>query len=290
MPKYKRSIAVGITDTHGGNKLALLNPDTILEDEDREGNISPYHPGMTDVQKYLWDLYAWAKGEIEHLAGHDPIHLFHIGDQTQGNKYPHEWVSTRLSDQLDIATWNLMPWLEMKNVQTVRMAKGTASHEFGEGSAPVLIQRRLQAQFPKKDIKTVFHGLVSVGGIRIDYSHHGPFPGSRNWLKGNEARYYLRSLMMDEIAAGNNPPDVVWRGHYHEYIREWLEVRGNGHRYASWLMIIPSMSMVDAYARQAARSPSRVSNGMVALEIINGKIHDIHPFIKSMDIRTREEL
>jgi len=78
--------------------------------------------------------------------------------------------------------------------------------------------------FKNKDIKMCQHGLLDIDGVTIDYAHHGPFPGSRSWLKGNIARYYLRDLMMREIMNGNSPPKLVVRAHYHTPVEEYLKI------------------------------------------------------------------
>lgn len=282
-----RFILAAISDTHGGFKLGLLNPKTILEDEDEEGNIIQYSPELNNTQKYLWDdVYLPAVDKLKELAGDDEIILAHIGDPTHGNKYISEQVSTRLSDQIDIALFNLLPLCQLDNVSTIRIVKGTGSHEFGEGSAPILIQRLLSKAFPNKSIKAVNHGLMEIDGFEVDYAHHGPYPGSRDWLRGNVARYYLRDLMYQSINSGMRPPNLVLRGHYHQYVREWLSMNGN----ESWLVILPSMCMLSFYTRQATRSAFRSTNGLVAFEVEDGQLREAHFFGKTMDIRTKETI
>jgi hypothetical protein len=48
------------------------------------------------------------------------------------------------------------------------------------------------------------------------------------------------------------------------------------------------MAYINAYAVMATQSISRLSIGMVALEIINGKLHKVHPFVHWIDLRTLE--
>jgi hypothetical protein len=286
----KRVIAVAFSDTHGGHRLGLLNPETVLETEDEEGEVIPYQPGLYPAQEFLWETYTKHIGEITKLAGKDEIIVKVMGDIVQGNKYAHEWVSTRVSDQFDIATWNMKPWLQLPNVKTVRFAKGTAAHNFGEGSGEITVAKMLRAEYPKKNIRTIYHGLAKIAGVTFDFAHHGPGTGLRNWLKGNTARYYLRSLMEDEFDDGNAPPDVVLRGHFHEYISEVLTKFHRDKYYTSRMVILPSYCMLDDYARQATKSASKVRFGMVAFEIVDGKILDVIPLIERVDLRTRENL
>jgi hypothetical protein len=286
----KRVILAVASDKHGGHKLGLLNPDTVLEDEDSKGNLIQWTPTLEPFQEYLWGLHLEHIHETRRIAGKDEIILIDNGDLTAGNKYPHEQVSTRISDQFDIAAWNLKPWLDLKNVKTLRITKGTGAHTFGEGASEIITQRILKSQYPKKDIRTIYHGLAKVGGITVDYTHHGPGTGSRNWLKGNVARYYMKSLVQDEIDLGNTPPDLIIRGHYHEYIEEYLVKMFMGTRYKVQLNIIPSYCGIDSYARQVTKSTYILQHGMVVYEIIDGKILDTVPLMETIDMRTKEKL
>lgn len=287
----KRTLIAVISDPHGGHKLGLCNPETIIED-DSTGEVREYSPELNEAQTLLWEVYSKGIQEVEKLAGKDETLLIVSGDVTQGNKYISEQISTRIADQIFIAEYNLHPWLDSKiNIKKVRMAKGTSSHEFGEGSSSLTVARLLRAKYPKVNVRSLYHGLIRTpDGVFIDYAHHGPTPGSRNWLKGNEARYYLRSIMMDEISAGNIPPHIVIRGHYHQYVKEYLSIRTNGTEYESWITIIPSMDMIGDFARQASRSSYRVTNGIVVYELINGRVLNVHFFGHTTDVRTYEEL
>ncbi len=164
----KRVILAQFADTQGGHRLGLLNPETVLEYEDEEGNTTPYNPGLTASQQFLWESYTKHIKEAFYLAKKDPVIVFLVGDPTQGDKYPHEWVSTRKSDQIDIALSNMNPWFQKSNVKTMRLAKGTPAHNFGEGTADILLAKMLPAKHPKGDIRTLDHGLANIGGIKID--------------------------------------------------------------------------------------------------------------------------
>lgn len=289
--KYKRIILATAADKHGGFTLGLLNPETILEYENQQtGQLVKWTPQLTEWQKFLWEYQDECIQKTKELAGKDEIIIFDVGDLTQGNKYPNEQVSTNISDQFEIAAWNLKPWLELQNVKTVRISKGTPAHSFNEGASEIIVKRHLQGWYPKKDVSAIYHGLAQIGGIDVDYAHHGPTTGVRNWLHGNEARYYLRSLIYDELEAGNVPPHLVLRAHYHTYIEEFLSTMFMGVRYKSWLVILPSFCGLSDYARQRAKSTSKVTVGMVLIEIVNGKILDIYPLYQTLDIRTKEKL
>jgi len=285
--KYKRTILATMSDSHGGHILGLANPETELQDDER----GYYNPELNPYQIYLWNkIYLPAIEDTVKLAEKDNIYLFHIGDATQGNKYPNEQMTTRPADQFRLAKWNLMPWLHYKNVKAVRIAKGTSSHAFGEGTSEILLEDVLSDKYPKIDIRTVYHGLAEIGGIKIDYTHHGPGQSIRKWLEGNTARYYLRDKMWKEILAGNIPPELFLRGHFHEYIREILEIQQGKDWYESMLVVVPSLCGIGDYARQITKSVYQITNGIIVFEIINGQIYQTYKFIETIDTRTKEAL
>lgn len=286
-----RTVVVVVSDTHGGHRLGLLNPETVLYEENEAGELVAYSPALTATQEYLWkaylddiaDVYVWANG--------DRLILVVNGDQTQGLRFVEHLVSTRLADQITIGIMNLKPWLEQADVKTVRMSKGTGSHVLGEGSSEMLIGQQLTAMYPDVDIQVVYHGLLDVDTVEFDYAHHGPFPGSRAWLKGNVARYDLRSLMLSELMAGKKPARVIVRSHYHEWIPpETLGLEFMGETHWSTLILTPSYCGLGAYGHQATRSTARQTHGLVAIEVIDGRLGEIRPFKRTLDLRTKERL
>ncbi len=280
-----------VSDTHGGHKLGLLNPETVLYEENEVGDLIPYTPALTATQEYLWKAYTDDMAEVYVWANGDPLVLIHNGDATQGLRYIDHLVSTRLADQIEIGVMNLRPWFEHAGVTVARMTKGTGSHVLGEGSSEILIGQQLAALYPDVDVQVVYHGLLDVDGVELDYAHHGPYPGSRAWLKGNVARYDLRSLMLNELSAGKVPARVMLRSHYHEWIPpETLGMEFLGETYWSTLVLTPSYCGLGAHGHQATRSTARQTHGMVAIEVLDGRLGEIRPFKRTLDLRTKERL
>lgn len=280
----KRTILAVVSDTHGGHRLGLMNPDVLLYEETEDGELEPYTPEPTSSQKYLWRLYLNGIKATVKLAAGDDIIMIHNGDLTQGHYYKDQLVSTRMADQILIAAANIAPWMKVPGLKMVRLASGTQSHIFGENSATVIVHQLLVAKYNHIDIKSVNHGLMDIAGLQVDYAHHGPYPGSRIWLKGNVARYYLRDLMMRCVMESVAPPGLVLRSHYHEFVKEYLHIGGHD----SWLVITPSVCMLGDYARQATRSTHKVTMGMLAVELVDGRLIDIHKYTSTVDIRTKE--
>ena len=277
----KRRIIAYISDTHAGHMHGLANPETILIAQKKNGDLYEYHPKLNEIQKYLWGVYTDGIAETSTLANGDEIVLIHGGDPTAGVKYIDALSEITIENQVALAVANLEPWLK-EGVKRMRIVAGTGSHEFNDGSATGLIRRIFEKY--KIDIKAVYHGMLNVDGFLIDYAHHGPGPGIRAWTRGNVARHYTRSLMIQELANGDQPPDLVLRGHYHERVKE-LVILGN---YETWIFIAPSLCMPDAYTRQVTRSIYRIRNGVTAFELVDGRLVDIHAYHRMVDIRTRE--
>jgi len=281
-----RTIIAIVSDSHGGYRYGLMNPDVVLFDEDREGNPVPFRPRPTATQEYLWNLFTESTQKILELAGRDKILLLHNGDETHGNGHANELVTTRIADQVLIAASNFKSWITNPKVVAARFTIGTPVHNFKEGSSTLLVADMLAKEHKKHDVRAVNHGLLTFNQFSIDYAHHGPQPGSREWLKGNVARFYLRDLMIREIVAGNRPPDLVLRGHYHEPVIEQVRVG----EHVSTIIIAPAMAIIGEYARKVTQSRHQVTNGIIALEVVDGKLLDIHQFTNTLDLRTKEEI
>jgi hypothetical protein len=290
MKKYDRFIVALFSDTHAGHKLGLLNPETEISEYDHEGKEYKRKIELGSTQAFLWELYTKHLKELEKLAGKNDIYSFHLGDLTQGKKYRDNLVWSDDYGQYTAAFYNMLPMLRIKNVKVFRMVWGTPSHIFQENTAPKMVYDRLRTKFSSKNIRAVPHGLMDARGVVIDYAHHGFFPGSRNWLKGNVARYDIKSMMQDEIDLGHTPPHLMVRGHFHQRLEELVIKFANGFKYETRGLLIPSYTMLDDYARQVAKSPSRVTNGMAAVEVIDGRIHYVHWLTKTSDVRVKESV
>jgi hypothetical protein len=286
----KRTILAIVSDLHGGHRHGLLNPDTVLLEYDEDGNIvEGYHPQLNPVQEYLWRIYQAQIDWIKKMAGDDELVLVLNGDMTAGNKHEDLLASDRMSDQIVIARYNTEPWYGLPNLKAVRYVKGTGAHTFGEGSSELLLTELSRGYHPDIDCQAADHLLTTINDMQVDISHHGPPPGSRKWLEGNEVRYYLRDLMMRDMLEDKTPPRLIFRGHYHQYIQESLTI-SNKTFHTSTLILTPSFTFPNAYARKVVRSPSRITHGMVVVEIVDGHPLRIHPLIKTIDIRTKEIL
>lgn len=286
--KVDRVIVAGSSDKHSGCIYGLMNPEVVLYDNNPEtGQVEPWSPTSTASQRVVWMAHQEDFGQIVDLADGSPIIAIDMGDMTHGNKWMRELVSTRPSDQWLIAAENLRPWLRLPNLRAMRLVTGTGVHEFGEGSSARLLAEMLKREF-KKDVLPVDHELLTINGVPFDLSHHGAPPGIRSWLKGNVLELYTRSIMLDAIQRHHRPPQVLWRAHYHQYVRRTATVGLDGSEFDCVAVILPACCLLDDHSRKVGRSPAAVSLGMVAAEIIDGKLHKHHAFWREIDMRTKE--
>lgn len=285
-----RKFVVFISDEHAGHKLGLMNPKVVLHDIDYRGNITPWTPRPTAVQKYLWKTYSQDMQSVIQLAGDDPIVLVNAGDLTQGNAFKNQLVSTRLADQISIAVANLRPWCELPNVTAIRLIEGTGVHVFGENSAAILVSDQLQAKYPHIDIKVTRHSELTItpGPVLLDVAHHGPGSGSRKWLEGNILRYYLVDILLTHLANGTIPPRWVFRAHYHRWKRETVRIEGVRDVVAD-IVLLASYCWLDEHAQKVTRSVPLITHGLAVLEC-TGDGQTLHAFKRTVDLRTKETL
>ena len=96
--------------------------------------------------------------------------------------------------------------------------------------------------------------------------------------------------MLTDLSMGRKPARVYVRSHYHTWVRETIYLEFDGVEYTSDIVITPSYFGLSSYSRKATRSVPVQTHGLVAFEIENSKLVGIHPFKKTLDLRTRETL
>lgn len=295
MPKLDRFNIVLMADTHAGSKLALRNPDWIIQREvvefDEEGwhyETEDYYPPMEPVQELLWEQYIQTIQDFSAIADGDPIFLLHLGEVCEGTYYANSSMRLKKDEQVQIAVANMMPWEKVKNIKMVRILSGDRPHEFDEGSASRMVVNQLKPMFG--DVKGLAHGLLNIGGFKVDYKHKGAFPGSRKWLEGKIASYDLTDLMLRELVEWDrDPADLVVSAHYHVPIEVPVSMWTKDGMIRSTLLIAPCMKFPDAHAKHYAMGQKNGATiGMAMVEVVNNKILNIHHRCTMVDTRVKE--
>lgn len=284
--KRKRRIFAWLSDTHAGKDTGLLNPDTVLIRVKDNGSLEEWRPESSTTQRWLWPVYVNAIGELEEYAAGDEIIVAHDGDITQGDRFNSRIPETTLEDQRIIARDNLAPLLALKNISKVRLLSGTEVH------VPECAEARVAAHFLKRglDIAVSHHNRFCMGHDFVDAAHHGPYPGSRDWLRGNVALYYLKDRVYIDRRSGKQPAAAYVRGHYHIFLDVPFYDIWEGMGFLHHLIIIPALSGQDSFIRKVGKSPPILQAGIVALEFIDGWLTEVKPFIEETDLRTEEML
>lgn len=287
-----RTTLLILSDFHAGHKFGLCPPDVTLYDESPDGQLVPFTPELTAFQQMLWrHLTETILPRANDAAGDGPLYMFLLGDPTHGSRHPEQLMSTRVADQIVIAHATIEAIIDrLPQLLVLRQSAGTGSHEFGEASASILVGGAVARAHPDLDVRTLYHGLADVDGCSIDYAHHGPTAGRRVWLYGNEARFYLRDIMLRSITAGDRPPDLVLRGHIHQLVSVTEGVWMKNRMVSSRLVICPSMCGMSDYARQVTRSAGGIVIGGVIIVIQDGQARDPEYVTLSWDLRTKEQL
>lgn len=290
--KYARRIVVLRGDTHSGQDGGLKNPATLLPEysinEEGDRVLDGWEPvRLSPFQKRMWAWHEEARAQMISLADGDPMTMIEMGDLTHGGYFKDDAEEAGMSDQYFLSKSSLMPWLEMPQLEGIYFTRGSGVHTWFK-AAETLLTHELKAEFPKTTIKLADHWMLNIDGVILDVAHHGTHPGKRAWLRGNEFMIYIRSLLIDAATEGGPVPDVVLRGHKHEFTRTWATYQVASKYWECLGIITPPMAYINAYAVMATQSISRLSIGMVALEIINGKLHKVHPFVHWIDLRTME--
>ena len=277
-----RKVIVGLADTHCGHKLGLLNPDTRLKNET---GIGYYSPQSTDMQEYLWGIFLEDVESIREMAGRSPVVLVLLGDWMQGERHPEQLMTQRLSDQIKIASEIITPIMRrVRKVEKIRAVMSTPAHD-PLGALTLDVCEPIRKEY-KIDIEATIRTVARIGKFALDFSHVGPHPGSRAWLDGNVVRYKLTDMMLRDLLHGKEPPRVYWRAHRHTYRHEVKELYGIPDR-KSDLYILPPYCGLGYWAAQNV-DPEYLTNGIVALEIIDGELARTGVFKRTIDVRLEE--
>jgi len=290
---HRRRLVVAVTDPHGANVQGLYNPETVLKVANvKTGDMQRWYPILNDFQEYIWRLYITYIDKVAEFADGDPIILIFLGDLMSGEKYKEELMAGLTPrDQELIGAWIIRPWLEHPklNISHLRLVRGTPAHT-GNGVFETNAMVEVATWYPDLDIRILHHALIKVSGIGYDLAHHGPHPGSRKWLEGNVARYYLRSRMWSAYANGWEVPRVYVRGHRHVPVWETLHERLGDTYKTSDIYVIPSFCGMSGFARKVTMSVEELTNGLAAWEIREGKLWGVRTYYRTLDLRTQENL
>lgn len=281
--KTDRIVFAFLSDTHFNHSLGLLAPGTLLPTDPTtigdDGKPIQHSYALTPVQHWLWGNFISDVNNLRSFVGKDRLFVIIAGDVCQGNKHRDELVSQRESDQILMAAYGLKPIMDLPQLEAMYIVKGTDAHDMLAGSLATLVAEQLRLTYPKKPVEVLYHPVLNVvDKFKIDVSHHGPHYGSRAWLKGNELGWYLRDILMTSLMNGETPPDILVRGHVHDYalnIQTVITKESGSHLCVG--MILPPYSVATSFARKVAKSPQHSTTGMIAMELWTSGVINYKP-------------
>jgi hypothetical protein len=290
-----RMVLAVVADKQSMHELGLRNPDTVFQKKTENNELTKYTKELTPDQWDLWRVHEELIEKTVKIADGDPIVLFDMGDIGQGLKYvmDTELESINPADHIMAAKYTFDPWMKIDNLVGVKLLAGTPAHDLGNAALPVIVSFLLQGEFPFKKVDVLYHGLsnvTDVGEVLVDYSHHGPGQSSRRWLEGNTARYYLRSLMWDDLINGRKPPKLVLRGDKHSIINEVVSIWANNFFYESRLLVMPPFCKLGDFARKVTKSISTIMYGGAIIVVEDGKILEPTWVTRTEDVRKKDDL
>lgn len=277
-------------DWHCGADGAIVAPGTKIKVSAPGKSPTLHTLELTNFQGKLWNLSRNALDATKQIIGKSPISIIQGGDIVAGNTIPGEplmMACTSISNQYRIATAfaaSMIYELE-QNIVDFWAASGTPAHSGNEGDAEQQVSIGIEA-LTGVPCYAVNHGIVEIGGARLDIAHHGPSVG-KNWTHGDPLRAYLKRAMMDDMDTLGYPlpATAYFRGHVHSYAHTEVEIERRGKFYESEIFVVPSLYMMNGYARKVSRSMSYTRHGFVLIEIIGDKIARHWQFMETYDVR-----
>jgi len=243
------------------------------------------------MQEHLHEVRTTHLTKVAGLADGCRVVYINLGDVTNGKKYPEQLVTTRLSDQSEIAAWNMRPVMDGLNVAVARFMVGTSAHNAGEASLDIDAVAKIRLFYPELDIAVHEHGLYTVDSVEFDCAHHGPGPGIRDWTRGNVARLYLKDRMVQDLKRGVVPAKAYLRGHHHQLVIVRHDELWGDRLYSAMLIIVPGDCGMSEHARQTSQSQHLQRHGRVAFEIVDGSLmNEVLLLWETLDLRTRDML
>lgn len=268
MPKNRSTQIVVISDLHVGSTLGLCSPEVVLDDGGK------YLPNELQIESYnywrkgFWP-FVWNKAKKENrktvvICNAETVDGSHHGT--------NQIWSNQVSDQITVAA----ELIDDATIQAdVRLfTRGTPAHVGESGSADEAVARILKATRPdgkKTGPYSAYHLKLNVDGVILDVCHHGPNTGNRMWSKGNGARSYARTIVLDALVMNQKPPDLIIRSHYHKMLHETLHEYGN----TTEMLVTPSWQWMSSFATRVVSYEQISDIGGLVISIDAGRVSNI---------------
>ena len=219
MPKHteSRAILVCISDIHVGSKLGLCPPEATI---DLGGGYTP-----NPWQKWSWEVWnkAWdwvdeyiatAEKESKNIYKHFAL----VGDAVDIDIHGRSGqIWARSQYIVKNCTCEILEPIA-KKFDTVQFIKGTEAHNGLNNDTEDMIAEDFDNNIPDPETgePAWWSSDIELGGVKFNLSHHGRM-GQKPWTKKNPIESLRGEIIMHRFGAYEDFPDVVVRGHFHQF-------------------------------------------------------------------------
>ena len=212
MPRVK--IAV-VGDLHCGSTVALC-PDRILLDDGGAYEAST-------AQRWLWQCWTdyWQAVDEDRREGHQ-LYLIFNGDMVDGDHHNTPQILSRNPEaQAAVLSAALAVPLAL-DPDRLFVVRGTEVHVGAGGASEEGVARRWRTDGlpvvpdPESGTASWWHFRGEIQGVRLDVTHHGR-TGHREHTRANAANLHAHDILLSHVKAGDPPPHLCLRAHYHRY-------------------------------------------------------------------------
>jgi len=211
----RKAIIAAIGDLHINSTIALLAPETQLDD-----GLFAYH---STYQRWLWELFQEYTEAVAHKqrAEKAPVVLIINGEIADLLSHPTTQLLSR--NPADVERMALNTLANIRQLASlVVVTRGTEAHSGVASNLDETLAGLLQATGDRsKGTYSWYHYCGQIAGVKLDVAHHPGVSHGRRELRGSDA-VRLAGIIKDEYYHLNrvNPaigyPDLVIRGHNHK--------------------------------------------------------------------------
>lgn len=201
-----------VSDLHTNSTVGLCPPVVNRDD----GGTYRSSKAQRTIWRH-WLVYWEDVAEKREQAGGPLIVILNgeLADDNHHSKY--QLVDPNPKTQMATAIKALVPMLEiLRPEDRIYVTRGTEAHSGPSAWMDDKIGADLGAVASGEDVHSFWHLRLSIDGVRFDVAHHPPLgPGRVPWTQQLYATRLAAVAYFDALQAGEKPPDLYARGHYH---------------------------------------------------------------------------
>ena len=201
-----------VSDLHANSTVALCPP---VVNRDDGGTYR-----ASAAQRWIWRQWLpyWEEVAKRREKAGGPLVVILNGELADDNYHgKFQLVDVNPKTQMATAIRALEPMLAILRPEDhIYITRGTEAHSGRSAWMDDAIGADLGAVSPSEGVHSYWHLRLNVEGVRFDVAHHPPLgPGRMPWTRQLYATRMASMAYFDALQAGEKPPDLYVRGHYH---------------------------------------------------------------------------